>query len=127
MEDLNMKKKILVIDDDETSLTMTKNMLEENYDVTTVTSGTAAFDLIKKGFIPNLVLLDMYMPEMGGWNTLLKIRKLCESHKVHIAIYSSSEDPDGMAKAKEFGAVEYLHKPLSRTKLNEKVEQMLNL
>jgi CheY-like chemotaxis protein len=118
-------KKILVIDDDETTLTMTKNMLEDTYDVTTVNSGNAALDLLKKGFVPNLVLLDMYMPEMGGWNILLRIRKFCESHKARIAIYSSSEDPDGMAKAKEYGAAEYIHKPLSRTKLHEKVAQLV--
>jgi CheY-like chemotaxis protein len=119
-------KKILVIDDDETTLTLTKGMLEGDYHVTTVDSGTAAWELIQKGFKPDLVLLDMFMPEMSGWNTLLRIRKLCEARKVVIAIYTSSEDPEGMAKAKEFGALEYIHKPLSRTKLLEKVAELLN-
>jgi CheY-like chemotaxis protein len=121
-----MKKKVLVIDDNETILTMTKGMLEKDYVVTTVDSGEEALKLLVKGFIPNLVLLDMYMPEMSGWNTLLKIRKLCESHKTRIAIYTSSEDPDGMTKAKEFGAADYIHKPLSRTKLLERVAKLVN-
>jgi CheY-like chemotaxis protein len=120
-----MKKKILVIDDNETILTMTKGMLEDDYNVTTVDSSEAVLDLFKKGFIPNLVLLDMYMPEMGGWNTLIKIRKFCEAHKTRVAIYTSAEDPEGMAKAKELGAVDYIHKPISRTKLLEKVAKLL--
>jgi CheY-like chemotaxis protein len=119
-------KKILVIDDNETILTMTKQMLKDEYNVTTVDSGEAAWDLIKNAFVPNLVLLDMFMPEMGGWNTLLKIRKLCEVHKILIAIYTSSEDPEGMTKAKELGAVGYIHKPISRTKLLEKVAKLLS-
>jgi len=128
MEDLNMmlKKKILVIDDDETILVMTKGILENDYNVTTVTSGEAAMKLFLKGFIPNVVLLDMYMPGMSGWNTLIKIRKICELHKTRIAIYSSSEDPEGMAKVKEFGAVDYIHKPISRGKLLEKVARLVN-
>jgi putative two-component system response regulator len=104
---------------------MTKSMLEEDYDVTTVGSGSAALDLLKKGFTPKLVLLDMYMPEMGGWNTLIKIRKLCEARKIRVAIYTSSEDPDGMIKAKELGAAEYIHKPISRPKLLEKVANLV--
>jgi CheY-like chemotaxis protein len=119
-------KEILVIDDNELILTMTKQMLEDEYNVTTVDSGKAAWDLFKKGFIPNLVLLDIYMPEMGGWNTLLRIRKLCEVHKILVAIYTSSEDPEGMAKAKEFGAVDYLNKPMTRIQLLEKVAELLN-
>jgi CheY-like chemotaxis protein len=126
MEDLNKMKKILVIDDNEAILTMTKGMLEDEYNVTTVDSGAAALDLFKKGFIPNLVLLDMYMPEMGGWNTLIKIRKLCKLRKTQIVIYTSSKDPEGMAKAKEFGAVDYIHKPISRTKLLDKLAKLLN-
>jgi CheY-like chemotaxis protein len=119
-------KEILVIDDNELILSMTKQMLEEEYNVTTVDSGKAAWDLFRKGYIPNLVLLDIYMPEMGGWNTLLRIRKLCEAHKILVAIYTSSEDPEGRAKAKEFGAVDYLNKPMSRIGLLEKVAELLN-
>jgi putative two-component system response regulator len=119
-------KKILIIDDDETTLTLAKNMLEDDYEVTTVNSGNAALELLKKGFIPKLILLDMYMPEMSGWNTLLRIRKLCEAHKTKIAIYTSAEDPDGLKKVKEFGAADFIHKPLSRTKLHEKVAQLVS-
>jgi CheY-like chemotaxis protein len=128
MEGLNMKlkKKVLVIDDNEAILVVTKGMLENDYNVTTVTSGAAAMKLFLKGFIPNLVLLDVYMPEMSGWNTLIKIRKICESRKTRIAIFSSSEDPEGMAKVKEFGAVDYIHKPISRGKLLEKVAKLVN-
>jgi len=63
---------------------------------------------------------------MSGWNIFLRIRKFCESHKTRIALYTSAEDPDGMEKAREFGAVDFIHKPLSRSKLNEKVAQLVN-
>jgi len=125
MEDLDIMKNILIIDDEEPVLVMTKGMLEDDYKVATVKSGKAALDLIKKGFIPNLILLDIYMPEMGGWNVLLRMRKLCEANKILIAVYTSSEDPEGMAKAKLFGAVDFIHKPLSGTKLLEKVAELL--
>jgi putative two-component system response regulator len=119
------KKKILLIDDDEPIIVMTEGMLNDDYEVTVVNSGFKAYKLISSGYSPNLVLLDLFMPDMGGWNTLLKIRNLCEKNKTLIAIYTSSEDTEGLAKAKEFGAVEYINKPISRKKLLDIVAKLL--
>jgi len=126
MLDLNMlsKKKILVIDDEETVLTMTKNALQDDYNVITINSAKAALDLFLKGYIPHLILLDLYMPEMGGWDALIRIRNLSKLHQTQIAIYTSSDDPKDRAKAKELGPVEYIHKPLSKDTLLEKVAKL---
>jgi len=120
------KKKILVIDDDETILTMTKGILSENYYVTTVNSGQAALKLFLEGYIPHLVLLDLYMPEMGGWETLIRIRNISQLHHTPIAIYTSSEDPKDKEKAQELEAVEYIHKPIRQEELLEKTAKLLN-
>jgi len=121
------KKIILVIDDDETTSTLTENILKDDYDVIIVKSGKAALDSFKKkGFIPSLVLLDLYMPGMSGWNTLLKMQKLCKSRKIPIVMYTSSESTEDIEKAKEFGAVGYIHKPSNRFKLLEELAKLLN-
>jgi len=125
VESGNEKKKIIVIDDEETVLTLTKKSLENDYDVTTVTSGKAALDLFFKGYVPNLVLLDLTMPEMGGWDTLLRIRDLSKLHSTPIAIYSTSEDPKDKEKAQELGAVEFIHKPINKADMLEKMAKIL--
>jgi methyl-accepting chemotaxis protein len=120
------KKKIIVIDDEETTLTATKGILDQDYEVTTTNSGKAALDLFFKGYTPNLVLLDLNMPEMGGWDTYIRIRDLTKLHKVPIAIYSTSDDPEDRAKAREIGAVDFLHKPLSKAEMLEKMARLIN-
>jgi CheY-like chemotaxis protein/iron only hydrogenase large subunit-like protein len=127
MHDLNMlsKKKILVIDDEETILVMTKGALQDDYNVTTVNSAKAALNLFLEGYTPHLILLDLYMPEMGGWDALIRINNLSKLHQTQIAIYTSSNDPKDKAKAKELGLVEYIHKPLSKDALLEKVAELV--
>jgi len=120
------KKKIIVIDDEETALTITKSALDQDYEVTTMNSGKAALDLFLKGYTPNLVLLDLNMPEMGGWDTYIRIRDLTKLHKVPIAIYSTSEDPKDRAKAQEIGAVDFIHKPVKKAEMLEKVAKLIN-
>jgi methyl-accepting chemotaxis protein/CheY-like chemotaxis protein len=120
------KKKIIVIDDEETVLTITKGILDQDYDVTTVNSGKAALDLFFQGYTPGLVLLDLNMPEMGGWDTYIRIRDLTKLHKIPIAIYSTSDDPEDRAKAKEIGAVDFLHKPLPKAEMLEKMAKLVN-
>jgi len=127
MVDLTMlsKKKVLVVDDDETVLTLTKNELKNDYNVTTANSGKEALDLFLKGFIPNLVLLDLNMPDMGGWDAFIRIRNISQLHHTPIAIYTTSEDPKDKKKAQELGAVDYIHKPVSRDELTRKIAKIL--
>jgi CheY-like chemotaxis protein len=128
MNDLNMlsMKKILVIDDEETILVMTKGLLQNHYNVTTVKSAKEALELFLDGYTPHLILLDLYMPEMGGWDALIRIRNLSKLHQTKIAIYTSSEDPKDKSKAEQLGTVEYIHKPISKDELLEKVSRMLS-
>jgi len=121
----NEKKKIIVIDDEEPIRVMTKGMLGNNYDLTTVKSGKDALVLFFDGFVPNVVLLDLSMPEMDGWDTFNRIRDISKLHKIPIAIFTSSDDPKDKAKAQDMGAVDYIHKPIKKAELLEKVAKIL--
>jgi methyl-accepting chemotaxis protein len=125
VESIDDKKKIIVIDDEETTLTLTKSMLSGEYDVTTAISGHDALGLFFQGYTPNLVLLDLNMPDMHGWETFIRIRDLTRLHKTPIAIYTTSEDPKDRAKAQELGAVDYIKKPCKKDELLSKVKKIM--
>jgi len=120
------KKKIIVVDDEETVLTLTKAILGDIYDVTTVSSGKAALGMFFQGYTPHLVLLDLNMPEMGGWDTYIRIRDLSKLHKTPIAIYTTSEDPKDKAQAKEMGAVDFIKKPCKKEELLSRIGRIIN-
>jgi CheY-like chemotaxis protein len=64
------------------------------------------------------------MPEMGGWDTFIRIRDISRLHKTPIAIFTSSEDPKDKAKARELGAVDYIKKPCKKEELISKIQQI---
>ncbi len=117
------KNIILIIDDDETHLAVTKAMLEGDFKVTAVTSGAEALKRFYQGFVPNFILLDLVMPDMDGWSTFDKIKAISNLHHVPIAFFSSSNDPKDIDRARQMGAVDYLKKPIERALLLEKIRR----
>ena len=121
----NEKKKIMVIDDDEPICIMAKGLLGEEYDVTTVSSGKEALNLFFKGYVPDLALLDLTMPEMGGWDTFIRIRDISKLHKTPIAIFTSSSSFKDKDKSREMGAVDYILKPCEHDELLRRVAKIV--
>jgi CheY-like chemotaxis protein len=119
------KKKIIVIDDDEPILVMAKGMLGNDYDVSTVKSGNEALKLFYQGYVPALVLLDLAMPDMDGWDTYNRIQELSQLHETPIAIFTSSEDPKDKAQAQKMAAADYIRKPIKKDDLLERVGKLV--
>jgi len=107
----NEKKKILVVDDDKIYLEMTTGILANDYEVITAASGKKALQLFFQGLVPDLVLLDLTMPEMDGWHTYDRIKEISNLHNVPVAFVTASDDPKDKSHADRMGAVDYIKKP----------------
>jgi CheY-like chemotaxis protein len=120
-------KTILVVDDDSIHLEITQKMLEEKYEVVTSQSGKNALLLFYRGLVPDLILLDLVMPGMDGWDTYERIKAISNLHSVPIAFFTVSDDPEHRDKAKEMGIVDYINKPADRDDLLERVGKIVNI
>jgi CheY-like chemotaxis protein len=120
------KKKILVVDDEPPVLVMVKGVLKDDYDVVTATSGKEALSLFYAGLVPNLVLLDLVMPGMDGWDAYTRIKGLTGMHNTPIAFFTSSNDPKNIQQAQEMGAVDYIKKPCEQDELLRKVARLVS-
>ena len=123
----NEKKKVLIVDDDEIHLEMTKAFLNQTYDVVTVKSCEDALKLLYQGLDPSFISLDLVMPGTDGWNTYERIRGISNLHNVPIAIFTASDDPNDRHRAKAMGAVDYIKKPAEQDELLRKIEKILAL
>lgn len=86
-----MKKTILVVDDVLVILDFVKMVLEMNeYKVITCLNGFDAIDYIKKDDSIGLVLLDLMMPEISGWDTLKEIRKIKSKEELPVIIFTGN-------------------------------------
>ena len=104
------RKKIFLVDDTEFSLVRTKQILKDYYTVYTLDSSGKMFDLLEK-VIPDLILLDINMPGVDGYETL-KILKENENHAGIPVVYLSGRvDEDSIIKGLSLGAVDHITKP----------------
>ncbi|MDR2731178.1 MAG: response regulator [Treponema sp.] len=113
----NERQKVLIVDDDTIHLEMVGTVLRNDYEVATAKSGKEALGLFYQGLVPDLILLDLVMPGMGGWDTYSRIRALGNLHDIPIAFFTASSDPKDMQRAREMGAVDYIKKPFDKDDL----------
>jgi methyl-accepting chemotaxis protein len=119
------KQKILIVDDDTIHLEMAGEVLNNYYEVSCANSGKDALNWFYQGLIPHLILLDITMPEMDGWDTFNRIKAISNMHDTPIAFFTVSTDPKDIKHAKEIGAADYIKKPFDKDDLLKRVAGIL--
>jgi methyl-accepting chemotaxis protein len=119
------KMKVLIVDDDEIHLEMVNEVLKDEYEVSTAKSGKDALGLFFQGLVPQLILLDIVMPEMDGWDTFNRIKSIGGIHDTPIAFFTSSDDPKDRQHASMLVAVDYIKKPYEKDDLIKRVGRIL--
>ena len=117
-----MAKRILIIDDDAMNLKMEKYILQNTYDVFCARSGSEGLALLKQQKF-NLVLLDLYMPNMNGLEVLQKIRSDKETADIKVIFLTSSGMKTDITEAIRLGALDFVEKPFVPTELLERIKR----
>ena len=118
-------KKILIVDDSEVHLVIAENILKTKYEIITSLSGKEALNMLSKGLLPNLILLDILMPEMDGWEVYNKIKGISLLQNVPIAFLTSLDGVREKLYASRIGAADMITKPYEGKELLSRVEKML--
>jgi CheY-like chemotaxis protein len=116
---------ILVVDDDPAILDLIAQvLLEEGYEVLAVSNGQTAVDLARKVH-PHLILLDLMMPQMNGWQVTAALKSDPQTRAIPILLLSARRE---MARtANELGVTAYLEKPFDLDDLLSRVQRILAL
>jgi DNA-binding response OmpR family regulator len=117
-----MKKKILVVDDEEDILHFLELVLrEKGYQVATASSGHEALTRAQMEK-PDLILLDIMMPQMDGWEVLKLLRVDDETSEIPVAMLSARTEAKDRVQGLQEGAVDYICKPFSLQDLLAKID-----
>jgi CheY-like chemotaxis protein len=104
------KRKILLVEDDETLASVYKQRLElEGFEVKHVNNGEDALDTAVK-FMPELILLDVMMPKLNGFDVLDILRNTPQTRNIHIIMLTALSQPKDAERAKQLGADDFLVK-----------------
>ena len=123
-KDTNSRKTVLLVDDDEIHLSITELSLQDEYIIQMVKSGKDALEFLEKN-IPDLIILDILMPEMDGWVVYDKINDIAALKFTPIMFYSSVDEESSREKAYAMGAFDYIIKPCEQSYLLNRIEETL--
>ena len=114
--------KILIIEDEQNLAKTIKQCLSDNYDVEIANDGYEGYMLARNG-IYDVLILDLMLPEMSGYDVLKKIRE--ESVNTPVLILSAKDGIDDKVKGFNYGADDYMVKPFEREELLARIEAIL--
>lgn len=118
------RKKILVVDDDATTLRSLRSMLEDKYEVAVANSGPKAFEILQD-FKADMMLLDYEMPEMSGREVLVKIRQTPQYMRMPVVFVTSNSGKEVIQELIALKASGLLLKPVIMGNLSAAIEKAL--
>ena len=118
---------ILVVDDVATNVMLVQAILrKEGYSILTTDSGAKALRIVSEKH-PNLILLDIMMPEMDGYEVLQHLKGNPDTKDIPVIIMSALSDMQSIVKGYQLGALEYVTKPFQRDELVKRVSHRYEL
>ena len=117
-------KRVVLVDDDYANLVNGKNVLKKQYEVFTVPSGEKLFELLGQ-IIPDIILLDIEMPNMSGYDVLRKLKLNPVSMEIPVIFLTARSDVGSELEGLSLGAIDYMAKPFSPPLLLKRVENHL--
>ena len=120
------KARILIVDDEPINIHVLSNTLTDTYNVFAVTSGREAIAFCMT-HAPDLVLMDMDMPDINGVEACKTLKEKSETHDIPIVFVTGHGDSDAEDKCWEAGGVDFLTKPVNANTLNHRIKSHLAL
>ena len=118
---------ILVVDDTVKNIQLLGAILRENgYQISVAQNGLQALDAVESE-IPDLILLDIMMPEMDGFETCTRLKASAQTRDIPVIFLTAKVETDDLVKGFELGAVDYVTKPFNSTELLSRINSHLKL
>ncbi|MFT4513355.1 MAG: DNA-binding response OmpR family regulator [Planctomycetota bacterium] len=118
-----MQRTVLIIEDEKLIIVSTQMVLEAaGFRVESATNGEEGITQARTK-APDLILLDIMMPGIDGWETLTRLKRDAETSGVPVVIFTAREHSRGHQKSAEMGAADYFRKPFEPDELIELVEK----
>jgi putative two-component system response regulator len=122
---MNQKRQvIMLVDDDPANLAGGKCALQERYDVFTLESAEALFELIRK-VMPDLILLNINLPGMNGYEAVTLLKRMVFTRNIPVILVTSINETENEPEGLSLGAVDYITRPFSPALLLKRIENNL--
>jgi len=115
------RKTIFVVDDNLTNLTVAKSVLGDAYNISTISSGERLFKMLERS-IPDLILLDISMPGMSGYDVIKVLKSNSKTFDIPVVFLTALDSEEIEYEGLSLGAIDYITKPFSPPLLLKRIE-----
>lgn len=119
------QKTVLIVDDSADNIQLLSGVLKQYYKVKAATRGDRALKIVQKKPPPDLVLLDVVMPEMDGYEVCRQLKENPQTMNIPVVFISGNTSAEEQQKGLDMGAEAYMGKPVDSSKLLEIIERLL--
>ena len=119
------QKTILIVDDSPDNIQLLSGILKQHYKVKAATRGDRALKIAQKTPPPDLILLDVVMPEMDGYEVCQQLKNNPQTMDIPVVFISGNISAEEQQKGLDAGAEAYMGKPVDSSKLLETIERLL--
>jgi putative two-component system response regulator len=127
MSGLNTKKKILIVDDTPVNIRVLVEALKDDYKLSIATNGKVALNYAMADQPPDLVLLDIMMPELDGYEVCKRLKEQEKTKEIPIIFITAMSQEQNETQGLEMGAVDYIVKPINQKIVQARVRTHLEL
>ncbi len=127
MNQADQKKTVLLVDDAPANIQIANSILKDIYRIRIATSGAKALELVKVTPLPDLILLDVMMPEIDGYEVCTRLKLDPETRDIPVIFLTGQTEVEDETKGFDVGAVDYIHKPFSPAVVKARVQTHLVL
>ena len=120
------KRTILIVDDSKLNIVTARDVLKDDYLLFEAQSAKEAFEILERK-IPDLILLDIVMPEMDGYEMIKKLKASRRFRKIPVIFLTAETDPESEVKGFDLGAVDFIVKPFIAPVMKRRVKTQLEL
>ena len=117
---------ILIVDDTPDNIMLLSNLLKDRYNTKVANSGGTALQILAGGAQVDLILLDVMMPEIDGFETCRRLKSDPRTSAIPVIFLTARALPEDEALGRELGAVDYLSKPVNPVTLFSRVSQHIS-
>ena len=123
---MDRQKTIMIVDDTEMNIDILVEALQDDYELIVAINGLEAIELLEEQK-PDLILLDIMMPEMDGYEVLKKLKENPDLEHIPVILLSAITDSDSKNKGFSLGAVDYVTKPFEIVEVKARVKTQLKI
>lgn len=120
-----IKNTILIVDDELISRILLRKVFEEKYNVIEACNGKEALDMMRAYGDISVVILDIFMHEMNGYQVLGEMRKDAELKRIPVVVLTSLDDEDDQIRALELGAADFIEKPFNSRMIQLRIRNII--